>query len=246
MTIAKRLALHSMLGIKMKPLFGLTVSGLLALATPSAHATLVYDSMFQASVPGWPTDPLNGGDGPVLAASFSTGAGGVLRALHLLLQPGGDAAGSSGAFLVSVAPDLGGTPDLNPLDAVWSSGSISDSAFADTGNGYWNLGFAPIPGNVALADSTRYWVVLASDSSNPTSLMGWVFAGDDSGTGVAGEGWYIQCPLCDPSPMTGPNETGPYVMSVDIAQVPEPMTLGILGLGLAGLGIVRCRPRTRA
>jgi len=230
----------------MKSLVGLTVSGLLALATPSAYATLAYDNISQASVPGWPTDPLNGGDGPVIAASFSTGSGGLLHALHLLLQPGGDAAASSGAFLVSVAPDLGGTPDLNPLDALWSSGSISDSAFTDTGNGYWDLGFDPIAGSVPLAGSTRYWVVMASDGSNPTSLMGWVFASDTSGIGVAGEGWYIQCPLCEPSPMTGSNETGPYVMSVDVASVPEPISLGILGLGLAGLGAVRYRSRTRA
>jgi hypothetical protein len=208
---------------------------LAATVSPAAHAAVVYDNMFQANTPILAGDPLS--DDQPLGASFTTGSSGVLGAIHLALEL--NAAADDGAFLVSVVPDAGNTPDLTPGNALWTSSSILDSSFtANTPGGYWDPALDPTAAGVGLAAGTRYWVVLNGD---PDSVVSWdyVTTPDTSGIGVAGELWYS-------AGATGPNETGPYVMSVDVTAAPEPVSLAIFGLGLVGLGAARFGARSRS
>jgi hypothetical protein len=218
------------------------ISVLLPLAGGAQAATLFNNLPPAATINT--SDPI-AGDGPQQFNSFTAGTTGTVGTIQLLLDATGDSGGSVDVAVYSDSGlDTPGTTLIKDLGKVFDS-QLTGSATVAPFTGLDITGLTP---------GDRYWVVLTdlgTASPIPQSDIGWSFATDDSGTGVSGE-------------FNGTTQLGtsansaspPYMMcvsdtSTDLGchaapplpppSVPEPATLGILGVGLAALGFVRRR-----
>ncbi len=185
-------------------------------------------------------------NGP-LADSFSTGAGGfTLGQVDLNLGAG------TGTGTVSVA--LYSDNSTFPGAVLASLGSIAESSIVGATGVYSFSAFTPI----SLAANTRYWIELTSTdtSASPGASAMWNYAVDDTGTdagstNLSGEYFVNSNTSAASNVGTYPNGSesdtnGPYVMtlsslSTSPTSAPEPATLGILGIGMAGIRLVRRR-----
>jgi hypothetical protein len=187
-------------------------------------------------------DPI-AGDGPQQFNSFTAGPGDRVDTIELLLDANGE---SGGSVDVAVYNDSGmNTPGTLHADV----GTVLDSELTGVPT------VVPFTGLdiTGLTPGDRYWVVLtdlltASPPGPPQSDVQWSYATDASGIGVANE--YNGASTAG---TFANSDFSPYVMcvsntSTDVGcalppppQAPEPTTLGIIGVGLAALGLVRRR-----
>ena len=200
---------------------GVAVLGLLSGGIDSAKADILYNNL-----PATPTgaDPVTV-IGP-LADSFSSGAGALnLSDIKLLLS--GDPT-SGGSITVSLLSDVSTSPGA----VLTTIGTLADSSLSVTPT------VVDFPTSFNLTANTRYWVELSSTNGS-SALWSWSF--DLSGVGVAGE-FYSN------SAGVFANSGGPYQMEVitGTSSVPEPATLALLGIGIAGIAGHRWRRRKLA
>jgi hypothetical protein len=175
--------------------------------------------------------------------SFSTGSQPVtLSGLELVGWVGNLTDG--GSMSIALYANNATVPASSPLDIL---GTFADSSLTTYLNGF----SAPVAGlDIQLAADTRYWIGI-DDSSAPgySSSFVWGERFDNSDTvGATGQytGIYGQV-IPDPdSYFDAGNGTtynfGPMDMAVTgviTGSVPEPATLGLLALGLAGVGFSR-------
>jgi hypothetical protein len=192
-----------------------------AMALP-AQASLVYSNL-DAAQSG--SDAVYG-TGP-LANSFSTGTyGGTLNSIQALLMNLGPDVSSD--LQVSLLSSNGGTPGsvLATFDSL-SSAAISSTGFA-------SYRFALASG-YSLAANTTYWIEIAALDPNAVQ---WSFSSDLSGVGVVGESSYSAAFGVSPNGTAALDGFGPYQMAVEL---PEPGSLALIGLGMAGLVLIRRR-----
>ena len=206
----------------------LAIGALLALiASTPAHATvLLFDDTMNAGTQTFGV----AGDGP-LSQSFSTGSI-ALGLERISLDISAIHPGDGGWFFVTLNADNNGR--VGSLLALL--GTILDSSLTEVPALYSLAGIGQLGHGTTLSAHTQYWVSLVAEPATGPAMSGQILATNViSGVGMSGSTvstGYTGAKLVDG------NTNVPLVMRVE---APEPMSLALLGVGLAGLGWARNR-----
>ena len=203
----------------------LAIGALLALiASTPAHATVVlFDDTMNAGTQTFGV----AGDGP-LSQSFSTGSI-ALGLERISLDISATNPRDGGSFIVTLNADNNGLVGSQ----LALLGTILDSSLTATPALYSLAGIGQLGHGTTLSAHTQYWVSLVPET--PTTSGQILATNVISGVGVSGS-----------TVSTG--DTGAllvdgnmYVPLIMRVEAPEPMSLALLGVGLAGLGWARNR-----
>jgi hypothetical protein len=214
-------------------------------AGTAAHADIIFDSITATTMTS--ADGANDGV-TIMANSFylPDPTTGIPASVTLAL---GTLGSSGNSLMVYLAPNAGpsGTPgepvspDFNLQVLI---GSVVDSALSTT-IGQPSLVSFQIPESVAstiLSETfnNEFWVIVADGTPGHAADGAWYFNnGAPSGLGTDGQAHSNGLS----GVMGNDAATGPYLMTV---QTPEPVSIAVLGVGLAGLGYVRRRRNRKA
>ena len=225
----------------------LACTAIAVLASNAANATFYFDTI------NAPAGPSIGYDGPVsdgatvLAASFSAPATPDFSSISLTLSASAPTDG--GSILVYLVADngsgggsgLAGMPTYNGGNtfAGYTNasliGTIADSSLATSGVGSslisLNVSSAAEAAVAATTKNNEYWIALVGSSSS----FDWAYNGNANGVGTAGQSFFNNY---GGTLGTVSDTAGPYQFQVS---TPEPTTLAIMGVGLAGIGYFRRR-----
>ena len=205
----------------------LAIGALLALiASTPAHATVVlFDDTMNAGTQTFGVF----GDGP-LSQSFSTGSI-ALGLERISLDISARTPGDGGWFFVTLnADNNGGVGSLLAL-----LGTILDSSLTDVPALYSLAGIGQLGHGTTLSAHTQYWVSLVAGPATGPATSGQILATNEiSGVGVSGS-------RVSTDAGAGFVDGNQYLSLVMRVEAPEPMSLALLGVGLAGLGWARNR-----
>jgi hypothetical protein len=203
-------------------------------------ATILYGNLgnpYGGSFPYNYIAPLSSpfdGDGP-LGQAFTTGSSSDLALSDVKIVVEASGTPTTGSFVVTLnAAGMGGAPILGT--SLLTLGTVFDASLYAGANtlDFWGQGYLLDPGTV-------YWIVATDLLTGPVtmapidseSIAAWDVANDGTGTGVSSTNNYVGG---NTNLVSGSNK--PLLMSVE---APEPVSLAILGVGLAGLGYARSR-----
>lgn len=202
----------------------LAIGALLALiASTPAHATVVlFDDTMNAGTQTFGV----AGDGP-LSQSFSTGSI-ALGLERISLDISATHPRDGGSFIVTLNADNSGLVGSQ----LALLGTILDSSLTVLPALYSLAGIGQLGHGTTLSAHTQYWVSLVAEPATSGQILA---TNEISGVGVRGS-------------TVSTDDTGAqlvdgnlYVPLVMRVEAPEPMSLALLGVGLAGLGWARNR-----
>lgn len=253
-------------------IFAAMLGGLTWVSTP-ASATVIFDTIHATSAPGatrfilpgshQTTNPASGplARGGPIALSFFTPTS--IDITQIALQLNANTPSDGGTVLVSIVKDDGsggpGAPGQPTHTGSGSNlvltnatlfGSILDSALTTATAA--NLSSTMIvSGSIDLTPG-EYWLALENTSGPVTGTAKWIFdtTAYFGGIGTTGQSIFSQAGAngtpCAGVPCTFPDSTGLELYEARITgriPTPEPASLGILGIALAGLGLAVRRRR---
>lgn len=173
------------------------------------------------------------GDGP-LGQSFTTGSSPDLALSEVQLSLGTWDTPTTGSFVVTLVSDMTGTPDFVDA-ALVTLGTVTDASITSAPVSFWGQGYA-------LAANTTYWIVATDLGTGGPSVATWLSAADSTNNGSIGvdtQSFYADSAVT--ADVGGSSSNFPFVMQVD---APEPVSIALLGVGLAGIGWARSRRKT--
>ena len=202
----------------------LAIGALLALiASTPAHATVVlFDDTMNAGTQTFGV----AGDGP-LSQSFSTGSI-ALGLERISLDISAIRPGDGGSFIVTLNADNNGRVGSQ----LALLGTILDSSLTATPALYSLAGIGQLGHGTTLSADTQYWVSLVPET--PTTSGQILATNQISGVGVSGS-------RVSTDAGAGFVDGNQYLSLMMRVEAPEPMSLALLGVGLAGLGWARNR-----
>ena len=201
----------------------LAIGALLALiASTPAHATVV---LFDDTMNGGTQTFGVAGDGP-LSQSFSTGSI-ALGLERISLDISARTPGDGGWFFVTLNADNNGLVGSQ----LALLGTILDSSLTGVPALYSLAGIGQLGHGTTLSADTRYWVSLVAGPATSGQILA---TNQISGVGVSGS-------RVSTDAGAGFVDGNQYLSLMMRVEAPEPMSLALLGVGLAGLGWARNR-----
>jgi hypothetical protein len=220
----------------------------LAIFTSHLASADVYLDTVNVTNPQFGFDGLSD-DTAAMAVSFTAPAQNFSQ-VSLLLGAGTPSdGGSASVFLVpdngAGAPGVAGSPTATFAGGVFSNfagaqllGVISDSSLATSGSGATLASLHVSPG--ITTPNNEYWIGLVPGAG---SSADWYFGAANDGVGVVGQGNFFANTLAGGGGSTTQTDEslvggGPYDL---IVSTPEPASIAVLVVGLAGLAYCRRR-----